>query len=448
MFYISSGEMNKMDMIKKLYIRVDGIYCEHCVETIKLALDSLDGVQSVTLRQNIAEITGTCLPSKQVIIDTIRQIGYETDETKISENRKKVSCTVRWYEFLLIVAAVIAVVVGIRLIFGYNVFNAIPAVDNSLSYGMLFITGLLTSIHCVSMCGAIAIFASTESNSVRSFKRPILYNAGRVISYTVIGGIVGLVGSAFSVSITLRGVVILIAAVFMLLMALSMIGIISSRLPRFFSVHINSKRLGAFVIGLLNGLMPCGPLQAMQVYALSTGSVWRGALSMALFAVGTVPLMLVSGVAINLSKGKLKRAIGKVAAVLMVILAVSMFNQGLRSLGIDVTNVIPSKYDGYIAATVEDGIQTVEFDLNYDSYEDIVVQKGIPVKIIVHADKEKITGCNNEIVSRDLGFDVPLKAGDNVIEFTPTKQGDYLYTCWMNMISNHIKVVDDMDYFK
>ena len=176
-----------MGMTKKLYIRVDGIYCEHCIETITLALRSLDGVESATLRQNVAEISGESLPSKEVLIETIRRIGYETDERKISANRSKVSRTVKWYEFLLIAGAIIALAAGVRLIFGYNVFIAIPAVDSSLSYGMLFVTGLLTSIHCVGMCGAIGIFASSESNSVRSFKRPLLYNAGRVISYAVIG---------------------------------------------------------------------------------------------------------------------------------------------------------------------------------------------------------------------------------------------------------------------
>ena len=74
-------------MTKKLYIRVDGIYCEHCIETIKLALRSLDGVKSATLRQNVAEISGESLPRADVIIDTIRRIGYDTDERKISANR-------------------------------------------------------------------------------------------------------------------------------------------------------------------------------------------------------------------------------------------------------------------------------------------------------------------------------------------------------------------------
>lgn len=64
-----------MGMTKTLYIRVDGIYCEHCVETIKLALRSLDGVESAEIRQNVAEISGENLPSKEVIVDTIKVIN-------------------------------------------------------------------------------------------------------------------------------------------------------------------------------------------------------------------------------------------------------------------------------------------------------------------------------------------------------------------------------------
>ena len=435
-------------MSKKLYARIEGIYCEHCVETVSSALKSLNGIENVSIKNNVAEISGDDIPSSEIIAEAIRNAGYETDECKISEDRKTVARTVRWYEFVIIAAVILLLAYALYLIFGYNIFNAIPAVDNSLSYGMLFFTGLLTSIHCLSMCGAIGIFASAESNNVRSFKRPLLYNAGRITSYTAIGALVGLAGSVFSLDATRRGVIVLIAAVFMLFMSLSMMGIISFHLPRFLTVNSTGNRLGAFVIGLLNGFMPCGPLQAMQIYALSTGSFWRGALSMALFALGTVPLMLVSGAALNLSRGKAKIVVGKIAAVLMLILAVSMLNRGLTSLGVNLTNIFSSRQEGYITATLNDGVQTVEFDLDYDSFADIVVQKGVPVKMIVHADSEKITGCNNEIVSREFGFDLTLSAGDNIIEFTPDEEGEFVYSCWMDMISNHIKVIDDPDYFK
>ena len=429
------------------YVRVEGMFCAHCEETVSLALKTLAGVSAVRVRQNVAQVTSDVPLQTDDVIRAIRAAGYETDAGKISTQRRKVARTVRWYEFLLISAAVVLVAAGVNKIFGYNIFNAIPAVDSSASYGMLFVTGLLTGIHCVGMCGAIGIYASVDQSGARSLRRPLLYNAGRVVSYTLIGGIVGLIGTVFSISAKLRGAVILVSAVLMLLMALSMLGLVDFHLPRFLKAKKTNRKHGAFLIGLLNGLMPCGPLQAMQIYALSTGSFFSGATAMLLFSLGTVPLMLASGAAINLSRGKAKIVIGKVAAVLVLLLSLFMLNRGLLGLGVDVAKLLPQKYDGYTAAVMEDGVQTVRLELEYDSFGDVIVQRGIPVKLTIHAEKEKITGCNNEVVSADFGCDVPLKPGDNLITFTPTETGEFTYTCWMNMIRNQIKVIDDPDYF-
>lgn len=144
--------------------------------------------------------------------------------------------------------------------------------------------------------------------------------------------------------------------------------------------------------------MPCGPLQAMQLYALSTGSFVLGALSMFLFGVGTVPLMLGVGIILNFLKE-------------------------------------------------EKDYQIIKFDLKYTNYEDIILQKNIPVKMIINVDKKYLTNCNQELYSVALDFRQKLVEGENVIEFILTEEGGYEYTCWMGMIRNHIKVIDDKDYF-
>ena len=102
----------------------------------------------------------------------------------------------------------------------------------------------------------------------------------------------------------MNGIIILVASLIMLLMSFNMLGIIEFRLPFINKIKLKTKSRNSFIIGLLNGLMPCGPLQAMQVYALSTGSFIKGALSMFLFSLGTVPLMLLVGIFYNLIKGK------------------------------------------------------------------------------------------------------------------------------------------------
>jgi hypothetical protein len=223
-----------------------------------------------------------------------------------------------------------------------------------------------------------------------------------------------------------------------------MIGILDFKFIRY---KINNKSRNPFVIGLLNGLMPCGPLQAMEVYALSTGSIITGALSMLLFGLGTVPLMLSFGFIYNLFKGKGKILINKISAVLILILSITMLNRGLLSFDIDLFKDTKN-YDNYIHSKIEEDIQVVRFDLSIDHFEDIVVQKGIKVKMIINVDKDKLTTCNNWVWIRQFDILQELKEGENVIEFTPSKTGDYIYTCRMSMLKNYIKVIDDIDYFE
>ncbi len=104
--------------------------------------------------------------------------------------------------------------------------------------------------------------------------------------------------------------------------------------------------------------------------------------------------------------------------------------------------------DNYIVSKIEKEFQVVEFDLETSGYKDIIVQKDIPVKLIINAKKSTLTGCNYQIVSKKLNIDKVLVEGENVIIFTPSKEGDYLYTCYMIMLKNNIKVIDDIDYFK
>ena len=231
----------------------------------------------------------------------------------------------------------------------------------------------------------------------------------------------------------------------MILMSLNMLQVIDFKLP---IIHrFKNKSNNSFIIGLLNGLMPCGPLQAMQVYALSTGSFISGALSMFLFSLGTVPLMLFVGVFYNLFKVDKRIIINKIASTLILILSIVMLNRGLLTLNIDLTKVFKN-YDNFTKSTLVEDYQVVEFNLDYNNYEDIILQKGIKTKLIIHVDEKHLNGCNSEINFKDFNINKKLEVGDNIIEFTPDKTGTFNYTCWMEMINNNIKVIDDKSYFK
>lgn len=227
-------------------------------------------------------------------------------------------------------------------------------------------------------------------------------------------------------------------------MSLNMLGVIKIKNIKIFKFKTNSK--SAFVVGLLNGLMPCGPLQAMQLYALQTGSFIKGSLSMFLFGLGTVPLMLTAGFILNYVDGRKKLIINKISSVLILILSFAMLNRGLSAININISNIY-NNYGEFEKAVVKKDYQEVRINLDYDSYKDIIVQKNIPVKLIIHASKEKLTGCNNEIQINKFNIKKHLEVGDNVILFTPKKEETINYTCFMNMIKNKIKVIDNKNYF-
>lgn len=438
--------------MEKIYIKIDGMMCAHCNQTITKIIQNDFNVRKVKIKRNIATVWYENEINIETVIKEINKKGYITKEEYISKDKSKIDDSMNLLEFILIISSIILIILVSNEIFGVNIFNMIPTIDVNLQLGMLFITGLFTSVHCISMCGAINLYASSsnEENKIKKLKNPLLYNIGRILSYTILGGIIGGIGKVFSVNYMLQSTIILIASIFMLIMSLSMLGVIT--------ININFKKCkcfnkikikNPFIIGILNGFMPCGPLQAMQIYALSTSSVFYGAISLFLFGLGTIPLMMFFGSVINLCRGKIKIIINKISSVLIFVLSILMLNRALVGFGIDVTSIF-SKTDDiqYVKSIQENGYQYIEFDLDYGNYQDIIVQKDVPVKLIINVDKKFLTGCNNEIIMKDFNIDKKLEIGTNEIEFTPQKKGEYIYSCWMNMIKNKIKVIDNKDYFK
>jgi sulfite exporter TauE/SafE len=344
-------------------------------------------------------------------------------------------------------------------VFGFNrVLNSFPVVSEGAGYAMLFVIGLLTSLHCIAMCGGINLsqtisrFEQKPASKIASLRPSLLYNLGRVASYTLVGALVGALGSVIAFDGFFKGVVQLIAGVFMVIMALILLGIFpwlrqfNITLPKSLGSFLDNQRersRSPLVIGLLNGLMPCGPLQAMQLYALSTGSALIGALSMLTFSLGTVPLMFGLGALGSLLTQRFRQTATTIGAVLVAVLGFFMFSTGWNLSG------FPNPLDALHPATppaaqvvVEDGYQVINNTLEPGTYPDITVQVDLPVKWSIEAAEGSINGCNNRIFIPEYDIEYPLRIGDNIIEFTPTKPGRYTYTCWMGMIRGTINVVD------
>jgi sulfite exporter TauE/SafE/copper chaperone CopZ len=430
--------------MNKIYVKIKGIHCNNCITKITESLLKITNIKNVEIKKDIACITYKNKIDLDNIIKVINDLDYETNKDYISSDINEIDNTIKFKEFIIIFIFILFIIFILKKIFGFNIFNLIPVIDSNITYKMLFITGLFTSIHCISMCGSINLVATYNDTVKISLKKPLLYNLGRVISYTILGGIVGLIGSIISINNYIKGIIILTCSILMIMMSFRMLGILKFNFCKF-KIRPKIKTNSSFLIGLLNGFMPCGPLQAMQLYAISTSSFITGALSMFLFSLGTVPLMLFTGVIFNLFKGKKRIIMNKVSAILILILSISMLNRGLLTLGI---NLNFNNYNEYTSSIIYDGYQEVTFDLTYDNYQDIIIEKDIPVRMIINVSEKYLTGCNEEIYIDEYKVKKKLEVGENIIEFTPTSVGEFTYNCYMNMIKNKIKVIDDESYFK
>ncbi|ADU75545.1 sulfite exporter TauE/SafE [Acetivibrio thermocellus AD2] len=464
----------------KLYVQ--GMTCTGCETRIENVLRKLDGVTDVKASYTSSTVYVAYDKSKlnlDKIIETVEKLdykikgvedeknaGYDKRENFAPENGSKT-------ETGQLLGIIIVFLAFLLIIKNGRVFNFIPEIDRSMSYGLLFVAGLLTSLHCVAMCGGINMSVCMQYKSAGGKSKALgssdgktgkavefeqlmpsfLYNLGRVISYTVVGGVVGALGSVISFSGAAKGVVAIISGVFMVIMGLNMLNIfpvlrkITPRMPKIFGRKIsNAKNKGPLLVGLLNGFMPCGPLQAMQLYALGTGSFIAGATSMFMFSMGTVPLMFGLGAISSIAGGKFTQKMMRISAVLVIVLGVVMFNRGLSLSGYSFPIFYADSAKGASIARIEGDVQVVETQLEPGRYAPIVVQKGIPVKWTIKANKEDLNGCNNAIVAREFGIDNrKLEVGDNIIEFTPAREGEFVYSCWMGMIHGYIKVVNDIN---
>ena len=303
------------------------------------------------------------------------------------------------------------------------------------------------------MCGGINLSQCINYNdtidkgTLSTIKPAFLYNLGRVISYTIFGAIVGGIGSIISFTGWMQSLIQLIASIFMIIMGLNMLNIfpwlrkLNPRMPKIFAKKFKSKNNNSpFFIGLLNGFMPCGPLQAMQIYAISTGSVTKGAISMFLFSLGTVPLMFGLGTLSSYMSKKFSNKIMKFGAILVIVLGFSMFNNALALSGINFSQ--GSENDSGVRAEIQDNIQVVTTKLKGGTYEPIIVEVGKPVKWNIQVSNGSLNGCNNKIIIREYEIEKSLEMGDNIIEFTPTEAGTYTYSCWMGMLRSKIYVVN------
>jgi uncharacterized protein len=342
----------------------------------------------------------------------------------------------------------------------------------------MFSVGVVTSIHCIFMCGGLvltcAVKGAQEGPWYRRLTPHLAYQAAKIASYAtvalVLGGIVALLGRAIDFT-GFRNWLLVLGGVYMVLLGLGMTGrfrvlrYLSPRPPKFLVRALSRNRRRAttdaeegraslatpLALGALTGFMPCAPLIAAQTAAVASGSPLSASAAMIGFGLGTAPLMLLFGLGSSMVTKVFERRLQIVAAIAVAVFGLVILNRGLMLVGspvtydtlaASVTGSAPGGASGGFA-TGTDGVVEIPIAIKDTQYvpHDVVIPAGTKVRIVV--DRQEDLACSDQLsIPAANHLLVDLKPnGVTRVDVPQMAPGTYTLTCGMGMMSGSIVAV-------
>jgi sulfite exporter TauE/SafE/copper chaperone CopZ len=315
---------------------VKGMHCKSCVILIEDNLKDAPGVISVKADLGRCEVvvSGSLgnepLKIAEELTPRIQQHGYTLSVEKEQKNKG-------WSDFMYAVPIALVFITGFILLQKAGLVNLVTT--SNVSYGTAFIIGLIASVStCLAVVGGLVLSMSANYAKEGSVWKPqTLFHIGRLVSFFVLGGVIGALGSSFHLGLTGNLILSIIVGVIMLILGINLLDIFHATkrlqfaLPKVFAKHTISKAatathaLAPLLVGIGTFFLPCGFTQSMQVYTLTTGSFIKGALTMVTFALGTLPVLtLLSFSSFSIAQKSWKGVFFKTAGLVVIILA--LFN--------------------------------------------------------------------------------------------------------------------------
>ncbi len=327
---------------------------------------------------------------------------------------------------------------------------------------LAFITGLTTGgISCFAVQGGL--LASSLTNQKKENQKILIltFLTSKLIAYSLLGILLGILGSSLVISPKLQGWMQILAGLFMLITVGRLLDlhpvfrrfVITPpksifRLLR--KTSINESAFAPAVLGFLTILVPCGITQSMMLLSVASGSAIYGSLILAAFVLGTSPVFF--GLGLASSQMLQRKSLKYIASVAILALALVSINTGQVLRGSIHTfqnyfaaatgQLDKSQGNAKIAGTNSDGSQEVEIKVSSRGYQSSVqtLKAGVPVKLKLIS--ENVTSCARSFTIPEYNISKVLpETGTTTLEFTPTKKGRLTVTCGMGMFSEFFEVI-------
>lgn len=457
-------QRNKPNQRYAITVPIKGMHCASCEVLIGQELESIPGVTSASasLKTKSAKIVSSRPLSDDKIESAIEaagyEVGYETSAASLISKDGSV-----WRDF----AVGVAVVSILAFLFvGMSVDSLASGISSGSNGTMALIVGLTAGFStCMALIGGLVLGLSSKyaekhpnQSTLQKFQPHLFFNLGRIVSFTVLGALIGAIGSAFVLSGTLLGFLTLVVGIVMLVLGLQLTGIFP-RITKGISLPSGiAKRLGldskknrpyshtnAFLMGAVTFFLPCGFTQAMQLLAVSAGDPLQAAIIMGAFAIGTTPGLLSLGGVTSAVKGDFAKRFFRIVGVVVVAMAfvnltngytLSGIGRAIDSLGKQTSSAKPD--ESLEGSTVLSTTFKVKPDIIPSEFTAKVGEK---TTLLVDV-KEEGRGCMSTIMIPGLD-DTPqfLKKGKQIrLTFTATEPGEYQITCAMGIPRGSITV--------
>lgn len=448
-----------MTNFKKQKIFLSGLTCVACQNIITEEGEQVSRVQSVKvdLKTQTAEVEyeGEEFPWTDFKAK-IEALGYNLalEQSKLVPKKKTVTLEQWFYAVLL--------VLGLYLVYRYlawiGLLNWLDFKPKDINFGAAFMIGIVASLStCLAVVGGVVLsFAAKYQSRGNAWQRNVephlLFHVGRLVSFFVLGGTLGWLGSKISLSTGFFSWFTILVSLVLAWLALNILGLLPS-LTKFglgmpkssFKVWQKLKnsehKTAPLLLGAFTFFLPCGFTQSMQLFAISSGSFWQGAMTLFLFALGTAPVLFLVGSTTSRFKNLRSVVFEKAIGLLILFFALYTLTAGLNQYGFNLSafsNVDNNDKQNNIQLT--DGVQIIKMTEDNYGYSPtkFTIKKDVPVRWII--DAQSPYSCASSLLVPKLGIRKNLTLGENIIEFTPTETGKISFSCGMGMYNGVLTV--------
>lgn len=332
-------------------ICIGGMTCASCELLLERKLKHVAGVERVDAdhKSGTATIVASAetLPNNDSLAAAVREAGYEILDRQPPRSQTAYDLR-KWLE----IGLSLAIILVLAKVFGaMDLVSIAPSTSGALSLGGVFLIGLVAGTSsCLAVTGGLLVALAAKHNELHpgtntwhKFQPLLHFNLGRIVSYFVLGGLVGALGQSITLSTRMSGYMNIAIALVMLYLACTILGLIpKGSFPIRPSKAISRRIAGLsesghpaapLTLGALTFFLPCGFTQSLQFAALASGSAVTGALMMGMFSLGTLPSLLGLSALSSTATGTFGRLFLRFSGTFVLVLALYNLQNGLALAG-------------------------------------------------------------------------------------------------------------------